>query len=54
METGLEIGVKVDGPPCERCDEPIGAQRLEALPRTTTCFACASLRKRPSRGRTCS
>ncbi|WP_397203392.1 TraR/DksA C4-type zinc finger protein [Nocardioides sp.] len=41
-------------PTCELCDQPIGADRIEALPRATTCFACASLRRRPSRGQTCS
>ncbi|WP_423805035.1 TraR/DksA family transcriptional regulator [Nocardioides salarius] len=39
---------------CERCGQPVGAERLAALPRATTCIACASLRKRPSRGQTCS
>ncbi len=39
---------------CDMCGEPIGADRIEALPRATTCIACASLRKRPSRGQTCS
>ena len=39
---------------CELCGQPIGPDRIEALPRATTCIACASLRKRPSRGRTCS
>ena len=36
---------------CETCNEPIGAERLEALPHATTCFACANLRRPPSRGR---
>ncbi|WP_425565400.1 TraR/DksA family transcriptional regulator [Pedococcus aerophilus] len=36
---------------CESCNEPIGAERLEALPHATTCFACANLRRPPSRGR---
>lgn len=31
---------------CESCNEPIGAERLEALPNATTCFACANLRRR--------
>jgi len=26
---------------CERCDAPIGAERLEALPDATTCIACS-------------
>ncbi|WP_341230837.1 TraR/DksA C4-type zinc finger protein [Nocardioides salarius] len=39
---------------CERCGQAVGAERLAALPRATTCIACASLRKRPSRGQTCS
>lgn len=41
-------------PSCELCGQPIGHERIEALPRATTCIACASLRKPPSRGRTCS
>lgn len=41
-------------PPCELCGRPIGPERIEALPRARTCIACASLRKRPSRGQTCS
>ncbi|MCZ3385958.1 MAG: TraR/DksA C4-type zinc finger protein [Actinomycetia bacterium] len=41
-------------PPCDLCGAPIGPDRLEALPEVRTCIACASLRKRPSRGRTCS
>ncbi len=43
-----------ESPTCERCGQPIGAERVDALPRATTCIACASLRKPPSRGRTCS
>ncbi|WP_430540721.1 TraR/DksA family transcriptional regulator [Nocardioides marinisabuli] len=45
---------RVTSPPCERCGQPVGGERLAALPRATTCIACASLRKRPSRGQTCS
>lgn len=26
---------------CERCGEPIGTERLEALPATATCVRCA-------------
>jgi RNA polymerase-binding transcription factor DksA len=26
---------------CERCDAPIGADRLEALPHATTCIDCS-------------
>lgn len=33
---------------CVLCGRPIGAERLEALPATTTCITCAS---RPRRGR---
>ncbi|MEO5852812.1 MAG: TraR/DksA C4-type zinc finger protein [Nocardioides sp.] len=44
----------VTSPPCELCGQPIGPDRIDALPRATTCMACASLRKRPSRGQTCS
>lgn len=40
--------------PCQLCGELIGPDRIEALPRATTCITCASLRKRPSRGQTCS
>jgi RNA polymerase-binding transcription factor DksA len=28
---------------CERCGQPISVARLEAMPATTTCIACASL-----------
>jgi DnaK suppressor protein len=31
---------------CERCGEPIGAERLEARPEASTCIDCA---RRPSR-----
>jgi len=44
----------VTSPPCELCGQPISPDRIDALPRATTCIACASLRKRPSRGQTCS
>ena len=27
---------------CERCEQPIAADRLEALPTTMTCVACAT------------
>jgi DnaK suppressor protein len=29
---------------CVRCGDPIAAERLEALPATTTCIRCADLR----------
>lgn len=50
----MEAHEPVTSPQCELCGHPIGSERIEALPRATTCIACASLRKRPSRGRTCS
>ena len=28
---------------CERCGDPIGAERLEAIPWATLCIGCASL-----------
>ncbi|MCI2422662.1 TraR/DksA C4-type zinc finger protein [Saccharopolyspora sp. K220] len=31
---------------CERCGKPIARERLEALPATTTCIACASAARR--------
>jgi RNA polymerase-binding transcription factor len=31
---------------CARCDLPIGPERLEALPATTTCIRCASAKTR--------
>jgi DnaK suppressor protein len=31
---------------CERCDQPIPDERLDALPTATTCIACASKRPR--------
>jgi RNA polymerase-binding transcription factor DksA len=31
---------------CERCGEPIGAERLEARPSATTCVRCAAQRTR--------
>lgn len=34
----LEAG---EGEVCERCGEPIGDGRLEALPHTTLCLVCA-------------
>lgn len=30
---------------CERCGQPIGEQRLAALPATRTCIACATARR---------
>src|SRR5487761_2738838 len=30
---------------CERCGKPISIARLEAMPATTTCIACASLQR---------
>ena len=30
---------------CERCGQPIAVARLEAMPATTTCIACASLQR---------
>ncbi|CAM00294.1 TraR/DksA family transcriptional regulator [Saccharopolyspora erythraea NRRL 2338] len=30
---------------CERCGSPIAPERLEALPATTTCIACATHRR---------
>ena len=30
---------------CERCGQPISVARLEAMPATTTCIACASLQR---------
>jgi RNA polymerase-binding protein DksA len=31
---------------CERCGQPIGAERLAARPASRTCIACASARRR--------
>ena len=36
---GLELG---DYGRCERCRQPIAAERLEALPAARTCISCAS------------
>jgi RNA polymerase-binding transcription factor DksA len=30
---------------CERCGQPIGAERLDALPATSTCIRCAERRR---------
>lgn len=34
---------------CERCGEPIGRDRLAALPTARTCIRCAELRRRQDR-----
>jgi RNA polymerase-binding transcription factor DksA len=36
---------------CAVCQEPIGAERLEALPGTTLCVACAAAGRSPDEGR---
>ena len=35
---------------CERCGQPISAERLQALPATTLCVACAQIRTDKSVG----
>jgi len=35
---------------CERCGQPVGAERLEARPTARTCIACASRKRQPGPG----
>ena len=41
VEAALEAHAVGSYGRCERCGEPIGAERLEALPAATTCISCA-------------
>ena len=44
LEAALERSASGDYGTCERCGGPIGRDRLEALPATTSCVACAAVR----------
>lgn len=37
---------------CDLCGQPIGAERLEALPQATVCMACKGSRMKNAKGRT--
>jgi DnaK suppressor protein len=41
LEEALERLDEGDYGTCESCEQPINPERLEALPRTTLCIACA-------------
>lgn len=46
VEAALEAHAVGSYGRCERCGEAIGAERLEALPATTTCISCARAGRR--------